>query len=80
MCSQFSLTEQKLDELMAFRGLLSFEVLEHCLVKRHRVDYGVDRAKGRKRLAVPFRACDTPVPRAEFGHPDLALVSFAGNL
>ena len=70
-----SLEDVKRDHLLALRGLLAYGILEHCLMKRHRVDYGVDRFKGRKRLAIPFRACETPVPRAEFGHPDVALVS-----
>jgi hypothetical protein len=28
----------------------------------------------RKRLAVPFRAADTPDPRSEFAQPDIALM------
>ena len=35
------------------------------------MDYGVARP-GRKRLAVPFRAADTPAERAEFSQPDVA--------
>jgi hypothetical protein len=49
-------------------------VLQHCLMKRHRVDYGIHRVEGRKRMAVPFRASDTPSERSEFGHMDCALV------
>lgn len=61
--------------LLALRGLLGFGTLAHCLSKRHGVEYGVDRRDGRKkRLAVPFRACDEPSERAEYAHPDTALV------
>ena len=62
------------DALLALRGLLGFGMLEHCLTKRHRADYGFAPELGRKRIAVPFRAADTPALRAEFAHPDVALV------
>ena len=61
------------DDVLAFRGFLAGDFLVHCLTKRHRVDYGVSRP-GQKRLAVPFRAADTPAERAEFAHPDCALM------
>ena len=60
------------EALLAFRGLLAHGILRHCLEKRHRVNYGVSRKTGRKRLAVPFKANDTPsVPRAcpTLSHP-----------
>lgn len=59
--------------LLALRGLLAYGTLAHCLRMRHRVEYGVDRHAGRKRLAVPFRACDEPRGCSEFAHPDTAL-------
>jgi hypothetical protein len=39
---------------------------------RPRVEYGINE-RGLKRLAVPYRAADTPSERAEYGHPDVAL-------
>ena len=61
--------------LLALRGFLAHGVLAHALRQRHRVDYGVapPGPGRRKRLAVPFRACDVPALRAEFAHPDAAL-------
>eukprot|EP00038_Savillea_parva_P003371 m.124697 g.124697 ORF g.124697 m.124697 type:complete len:1973 (+) comp11157_c2_seq1:733-6651(+) len=61
------------DTLMALRGLLSFHVLWNALQKRWGVEYGVSH-KGRKKLAVPYRAADVPAERSEFAHPDSALV------
>ena len=58
--------------LLALRGFLACGVVRHCLTKRHRVDYGVNK-DGKKQLAVPFRACDTPSDRSEYGHPDVAI-------
>lgn len=47
----------------------------HCLTRRHRVEYGTRNNLNdlKKFLAVPFHA-DVPSERAEFGHPDCALV------
>ena len=59
--------------LFALRGLLAYDVVLHSLKKRHRVDFGVN-PQGKKRLAVPFRACDTPSERSEFEHPEMAIV------
>jgi hypothetical protein len=65
---------EKMNDLLALRGFLVGGVLVHCLKKRHRVDYGISRshAKG-KRIAVPYRASDTPSERSEFSQPDLTL-------
>ncbi|CAM9355098.1 unnamed protein product [Chrysoparadoxa australica] len=62
--------------LLALRGLLAFGLLmEHCLERRHRVNFGVRRHGHKaKRLAVPFRASDSPAERSEFSHPDVATV------
>ena len=64
------------DDILALRGFLANGLFAHCLMKRNRVDYGVNRrASGKKKLmAVPFHACETPALRAEFGHPDCALM------
>lgn len=60
--------------LMALRGLLAHGTLLHCLQMRSRVNYGVSRIDGaKKRLAIPFRASNTPAERSEFQQPDLAI-------
>ena len=66
--------DSKMNDMYALRGLLANGIFVHCLVKRNRVDYGVNRSSGRKQMAVPFHACETPSLRAEFGHPDCALM------
>ncbi|KAG8712167.1 hypothetical protein FRC11_000863, partial [Ceratobasidium sp. 423] len=59
--------------LLIVRGLLASGILVFALRDRHyRVDYGLDLS--RSLLAVPYRAKDTPSLRAEFGHPDVAIV------
>lgn len=60
---------------LALRGLLAYGVVAHSLKQRHLVDFGVaPPPRGRKRLAVPFRAADLPSERAELAHPDVAIV------
>jgi len=66
-------TDSRAKQVLAFRGYLAMGTLEYCLSKRHRVDYGVSQSRTEKRLAVPFRANDTPSERAEFAHPDVAI-------
>lgn len=62
-------------QLMALRGLLAHGTLLHCLQMRPRVNYGVSRTAGaKKRLAVPFRASNTPADRSEFRQSDVAIV------
>ena len=61
-------------DVLALRGYLANGLFVHCLMKRNRVDYGINRESKRKCMAVPFRACETPALRAEFGHPDCALM------
>ncbi|KAL1969915.1 hypothetical protein VTN77DRAFT_7424 [Rasamsonia byssochlamydoides] len=59
--------------LLLLRGLISGGVLTFALErKRWRVNYGHDLS--RTMLAVPYRAKDTPAPRAEFSHPDATIV------
>lgn len=59
--------------LLALRGMLAWGVLMHCLQRRHRVDYGT-KVGGKKHLAVPYRAADTPSERSEFIQSDIALL------
>ncbi|KAH9061808.1 hypothetical protein EDB83DRAFT_2506594 [Lactarius deliciosus] len=61
--------------ILLLRGLLvdGEGVLYYALKERRwRVDYGLDPT--RTLLAVPYRAKDVPSLRAEFGHPDVAIV------
>ncbi|KAG8698645.1 hypothetical protein FRC11_014251, partial [Ceratobasidium sp. 423] len=59
--------------LLLVRGLLASGILVFALKHKHyRVDYGLDLS--RSLLAVPYRAKDLPSLRAEFGHPDVAVV------
>jgi hypothetical protein len=61
-----------LKSVLLLRGLLGHGVLLTVLKeKRWRVDYGLDVS--RSMLAVPYRAKDSPSPRAEFGHTDVAI-------
>jgi hypothetical protein len=65
--------EDQFNHILALRGLIAYDILIHCLKKRHRVDFGINPG-GRKSLAVPYRGADTPSLRSEFSHPDCALV------
>ncbi|KAF1791212.1 Protein of unknown function DUF3638 [Phytophthora cactorum] len=48
-------------QLLALRGLVAFGVLEHCMEKRYRVDFGLPLLGIRsKKIAIPFRAADVP--------------------
>ncbi|KAI6003018.1 hypothetical protein EDD15DRAFT_2385567 [Pisolithus albus] len=59
--------------LLHLRGLLASGILLFALTERRwRVNYGL--APSRTMLAVPYRAKDVPAPRAEFSHPDVAIV------
>ncbi|KDQ56356.1 hypothetical protein JAAARDRAFT_132359 [Jaapia argillacea MUCL 33604] len=59
--------------LLLLRGLFGHGILLYVLRERRwRVDYGLHLA--RSLLAVPYRAKDVPSPRAEFGHPDVAIL------
>ncbi|TDH71197.1 hypothetical protein CCR75_002704 [Bremia lactucae] len=62
-------------QLLALRGLVAFGVLEHCLEKRYRVNFGLPLAGARdKKIAIPFSAADVPSERSEFSHPDVCIV------
>jgi hypothetical protein len=59
--------------VLILRGLIGSDVLMHSLKERRwRVQYGLDLR--RSRLAIPFRAKDSPSPRSEFGHPDVIIL------
>jgi len=70
-CPGISTVEIK--DLLAFRGLFSHGILLHLLQKRFGVDYGL-RPGGEKRMAVPYRAAQTPSEKSEFAHPDCSIV------
>ncbi|KAI3390839.1 hypothetical protein diail_8557 [Diaporthe ilicicola] len=65
-----------INTLLMLRGLVAQGIIAFSLgQKRWRVNYGIDYNRDpRTRLAVPFRAKDDPAPRAEFSHPDVAIV------
>lgn len=67
------LSDTQMNAVYMLRGLLTHDLLVHCLQKRHRVDFGI-KPNGSKRIAVPFHGSDTPAPRAEFSHPDCGLM------
>lgn len=59
--------------LLLLRGLLATGILLFAFTERRwRVDYGLPPT--RTMLAVPYRAKDVPAQRAEFGHPDVAII------
>lgn len=58
--------------LLLLKGLVAGGVLDFALSKRWRVNYGLDPS--RTMLAVPYRAKDCPVSRAEFSHTDSTIV------
>jgi hypothetical protein len=69
------ISDEKRADLLALRGLLACGLTVHCLCRRHRVDYVVDARRGKSlRVAVPFRASDTPADRAEYAQPDILIV------
>ncbi|UKZ71018.1 uncharacterized protein TrAtP1_011986 [Trichoderma atroviride] len=62
--------------LLLVRGLIAEGVLSFAFrQKRWRVNYGLDLSRVPKtRLAVPYRAKDSPTSRSEFSHPDVVIV------
>lgn len=62
--------------LLLIRGLLAGRVLLFGLKqKRWRVNYGLDSSRvPNTKLAVPYRAKDSPSPRSEFSHPDVVIL------
>ncbi|KAI0886696.1 uncharacterized protein GGS22DRAFT_199079 [Annulohypoxylon maeteangense] len=64
------------DTLLLLRGLIAGGVLAFAFGhKRWRVDYGLDANRSpTTKLAVPYRAKDSPSPRSEFSHPDVVII------
>ena len=62
--------------LLLLRGLLAGGVLAFAFSqKRWKVNYGLDTSRHpATKLAVPYRAKDSPTPRSEFSHPDVVIV------
>jgi len=62
--------------LLLLRGLLATGILLYAFRERRwRVDYGLSPTRTPPTmLAVPYRAKDVPAQRAEFGHPDIAII------
>ena len=56
------------------RGIFAYEILLTVLYKRWRVNYGVNTKSKYLMQAVPFRAKDVPADRAQFAHPDIAIL------
>jgi len=69
-------TESTKGPLFLLRGLVAEGVLGFTLgLKRWRVNYGLDSSRRpNTRLAVPYRAKDSPTARSEFSHPDVVVV------
>lgn len=59
-------------KILLVRGLLLNKILLLCLKKRWNVQYGLH--PNRDPIAVPFEAKGVPSARAEFGHPDVAII------
>ena len=62
--------------IYVLRGYFAFGVLEHCLVLRNNVNYGIPsiERKKKKRLAIPYEAADIPSKRNDFAHPEVAIL------
>lgn len=61
--------------LLLLRGILAGGVLTFALSqKRWRVNYGLASRTPPTRLAVPYRAKDSPSLRSEFSHPDVVIL------
>ncbi|KAH7361363.1 hypothetical protein BKA66DRAFT_444744 [Pyrenochaeta sp. MPI-SDFR-AT-0127] len=65
-----------INQILLLRGLLAGGILGFALGrKRWRVDYGLDQTREKStKLAVPYKAKDSPTPRSEFSHPDVVIV------
>lgn len=69
----FTSSKQSLsDTIMILNGLLRFEILKLALMRRWRVNYGVDE-NGRRKMAIPFRGKDFAAESTEFGQLDVAI-------
>lgn len=68
--ADFSISER--NTVMTLGGLLRFEVLKLIMMRRWRVNYGVN-VFGQRKMAIPFKAKDVAAEMTEFGHPDVAI-------
>lgn len=61
--------------ILLLRGLFAQGILAFAFAqKRWRVNYGLDNVRRPPtKLAVPYRAKDSPAPRAEFSQPDVVI-------
>lgn len=61
--------------ILLLRGLFAKGILSYTFgQKRWRVNYGLDNTRNPPtKLAVPYRAKDSPTPRSEFSHPDVVI-------
>ena len=67
-------TETARQQLLLLRGLFAGAVLPFVFVeKRWRVNYGLADRVPPTRVAVPYRAKDTPALRSEISHPDVVI-------
>jgi len=69
-------TETTKFPLLLLRGLIACGILQFALSqKRWRVQYGLATARRPPtKLAVPYRAKNSPSPRAEFSHPEVIII------
>ncbi|RMZ91442.1 hypothetical protein DV736_g1343, partial [Chaetothyriales sp. CBS 134916] len=69
-------TDTTSQTLLLLRGLLAGGILSFAFgQKRWRVQYGLDTSRRPPtKLAVPYRAKDSPTLRSEFSHPDVVIV------
>ncbi|KAB5525653.1 hypothetical protein GE09DRAFT_1257349 [Coniochaeta sp. 2T2.1] len=69
-------TDATTQPLLLLRGLIAGGVLAFAFSqKRWRVNYGLTPTRRPEtRLAVPYRAKDSPALRSEFSHPDVVIV------
>ena len=66
--------ESSKTSILFLRGILAGGVLAFVLGnKRWRVNYGLASRSPPTKLAVPYRAKDSPSPRSEFSHPDVVI-------
>jgi len=67
-------TDTTRSHVLILRGLLAEGVLAFALSqKRWRVNYGLATRVPPTKLAVPYRAKDSPALRSEFSHPDVVI-------
>ena len=59
--------------MLTLKGLLCYNILAHALMKRYRINFGIDKRR-KSRMAVPFKAKDIASDSTEFGHSDVAIL------